>query len=124
MFKKSLILLFVAGLMLVGCIPASPYEGTWSRQALYVDGVLHPSDPATLTLGKETYSSASPTCATSGTISESDGTITMNMLESNCPGGIETLTVTYTYTIEINEEGEEVMTTVTDSIVEVYKRAE
>ena len=123
MFKKSLILLFVAGLMLVGCIPSSPHEGTWSRQALYVDGVLQHNAPATLTLNKETYSSASPTCATSGTISGGDGAMTMVMLQSNCPGGVQPpLTVNYTYTIEMNEEGEEVMTTVTGSVTEVYKR--
>ena len=88
-----------------------------------MDGVLQHSDPATLTLNKETYSSASPTCATSGTISGGDGTMVLTMLQSNCPGGVQPpLTVTYTYTIEVNDEGEEVMTTVTGPVTEVYKR--
>lgn len=136
---KKLFILLLIGLFLSGCgssssissLPeddmtdgeTSEWLGTWIRQATYTGGELVTTEPATLTLNPETYSSSTAACATSGLLIPDGEAITLTMTESNCPGNISLpFSVTYTYTIEENEEGEEIMTIVTGPVTEIYKR--
>ena len=142
-FAFSFALLISATLMFTGCVPGQTdeeelplatteeaeadgdYLGSWLRTATYVDGILQGQTPADLTFNANgTYSSYTDVCATSGTYEEAeDGTVTMVMLESGCPGNIPLpFTVTYTYMIEENEDEEEMMTMYTANIMETYVR--
>jgi len=101
------------------------FLGSWTRTATYIDGVLEHTTPADLTFNADqTYSSATDVCATSGTYEGvGDNTVVMIMSQSNCPGNIPLpFTVTYTYTIEENEDGDEVMTMNTANVTETYVR--
>ncbi|MBU0727209.1 hypothetical protein KKA95_00835 [Patescibacteria group bacterium] len=142
--KKITIALFLAMFVLLGChhettiddsmeseamveeIPSfTGFLGPWTRTATYVDGVLQGTTPASLNFYPDlTYDSATDVCATSGTYEEiSDGTVTMVMLVNGCPGNISLpFTITYTYSIEENEDGEEVMTMITGPVMETYVR--
>ena len=96
------------------------YGGTWLRTGTYIDGALEHTTPADLTFNSNgTYDSATDVCTTSGTYEEiEDGTITMVMTESNCPGGLP-LPYTLTYTYELNEDG---MTLYVENVMETYVR--
>jgi hypothetical protein len=101
------------------------YLGSWIRTATYVGGELMGQTPATLTFKEDgTYTSVSADCANSGTYTGSDGSVTMVMTANSCPGNIMLpFTVVYTYVIEKNEDGDEIMTiTTADIMVETYIR--
>jgi len=101
------------------------YLGPWLRTATYVGGELTGTTPATLTFNKDgTYTSVSADCANSGTYTDNgESSITMVMLQSGCPGGLQLpFTVVYTYTIEENEDGNEIMTINTANVMETYIR--
>jgi len=99
------------------------WMGTWTRTAVYTDGELVTTEPATLTLNKTTYSSSTAACTTSGSLEAGDGTITLIMTQDGCPDNLPLpFTVTYSYTIEENEDGDEIMTTVTGPVMETYVR--
>ncbi len=103
-----------------------PYLGSWMRTATYVGGELTGTTPATLTFNKDgTYTSVSADCANSGTYTDNGGSsVTMVMTKNSCPGNIMLpFTVVYTYVIEKNEKGDEIMTiTTADIMVETYIR--
>ncbi|MBN2096318.1 lipoprotein [Candidatus Peregrinibacteria bacterium] len=140
---KKILFLLIAVFILAGCspiLPASPSDplslegdmaeadtpewlGTWTRTAVYTDGELVTTEPATLTLNKDTYSSSTAACTTSGSLEAGDGTITLIMTQDGCPDNLSLpFTVTYTYTIEENEDGGETMTNVTGPVTETYVR--
>lgn len=101
------------------------YFGTWTRTGTYVNGVLQGADPATITFITDgTYHSESSVCATAGTYEEiEDGTIAMVMNQNSCPGDIELpFKITYTYTIETDEDDVVTMTTITGPVMETYIR--
>lgn len=101
------------------------YLGSWLRTATYVGGELMGQTPATLTFKEDgTYTSISADCANSGTYTGSGESVTMVMTANSCPGNIMLpFTVVYTYVIEENEDGDEIMTiTTADIMVETYIR--
>ena len=102
-------------------VQSADWPGTWTRIALY-SPAYSSNEPATLTLNADnTYSSSTAACATSGSLQAGKGTITLTMLQSSCPGGVQPpFAATYTYTIEEDADGKETMTTVTDVVTEVY----
>lgn len=98
--------------------------GTWTRISLR-SPAYSSNDPATLTLNQDSYTSATAACATSGSVKSADGTFTLIMLESSCPGGVQPpFTTTYSFTINEDEDGHETMTTVTSVVTEVYVRSD
>ena len=100
------------------------YLGSWNRTAVYLNGALENTAYAKLTFNADGTFNSLGSCATSGTYEAIDeGTITMVMTQTNCPGNIPLpLTVTYTYKIDENEDGEEGMTMYTGPSMETYVR--
>ena len=99
------------------------YEGVWLRTALYINGALEHQTPATLTLGRTSYTSVG-TCSVAGDVVEGgEDILTLTMNSTNCPGASAGGSVIYTYTMEFDKERDvEVMTTSTANIMETYDR--
>ncbi|MBU0578153.1 hypothetical protein KJ742_05655 [Patescibacteria group bacterium] len=142
---KLLLALVFTTLMFTGCVPGQTdeeemppvaimdeevdleegdYLGGWLRTATYIDGILEHTVASDLNFYDDgTYDSATDVCSTSGTYSAEGTAMTMIMLESNCPGGVQTpFTLDYNYTIEENEDGEEIMTFIVANVMETYVR--
>lgn len=96
------------------------WQGTWSRQAVYVNGSVENTTPATLVLKETTYTSTG-TCSVNGTVSVSGNTMTATISETDCPGGVGAGTVV-TYTFELLEAGQK-MTLTSGNTMEKYTRA-
>lgn len=100
------------------------YLGSWNRTAVYLSGELQNTAYAKLTFTPEGTFNSLGECASSGTYKAMDeGTITMVMTRTNCPGNIPLpLTVTYTYTIDENEDETSEMTMYNGPSMETFVR--
>ena len=100
------------------------YLGSWNRTAVYLSGELQNTEYAKLTFNPDGTFNSLGTCAASGTYEAIDeGTITMVMTQTDCPGNIPIpLTVTYTYTIDENEDGTGGMTMYNGPSMETFVR--
>jgi hypothetical protein len=91
---------------------------TWTRVELIVDGVPQSEQPATLTLQENSFVS-SGACITTGDLSIEEETYTMVMTQSNCPGVVLPLTLTYAYRFE--DDGQTLITE-TGNVIEIYRK--
>ncbi len=98
------------------------YLGAWLRQGTYVDGALMHQTPATLTMKKDSFVSTGM-CTNSGTVDAKGNTVTMVMVQSDCPGGLQLpYTVTYQYGVMKDENKDTIMVIVTGNVMEIYKK--
>ena len=96
------------------------HVGGWKRKALFVDGAPHAADPDTLFLGSDgRFTSTAPRCSAAGQYKTSEGVLTMNLLQTDCPGGIVQPVTVYTMTFS---EDTGTMTLVTGPVTEVFTR--
>lgn len=93
--------------------------GTWFRQGTYINGALAHTTPATMVLNKDSFYSTG-TCSTSGSLTYKDGTMTMKMTQSSCPGGLK-LPYTVTFNYHISDKGKR-MTLKVANVMEKYLR--
>ena len=100
------------------------FEGVWLRTATYANGQLQGQTPSTFTLNRNSYTSATSLCSSTGTIDYlGDNTFTISQKSTSCPNAPQTATYTATYTIVFDEERDvEVMTIVTGPVTETYDR--
>jgi hypothetical protein len=93
------------------------YEGTWSRQAIYSDGLLLDSEGATLVLNSGGFTSFNDICSNSGSVETREGVMVLTVTESDCPSIIGVGSVVTSYysvngdvlTLVNNEYGAEVI---------------
>ncbi len=99
------------------------YQGAWFRTGVYMDGELQNQSPAILTLNKTDYTSVG-TCSNAGQlIDNGDNSITLTLDSTDCPGVTAGGQVTYTYTIQYDQDRDvETMTTYTGPVTETYDR--
>ena len=80
------------------------YEGTWNRQASYANGELVSTNPATLILSKDTFSSSGGGCSNSGSLKVDGLFFVMNVKSSSCPSSVNVgTTITSTYSVSGNQ---------------------
>ena len=95
--------------LLTACNGTADYEGTWSRTGTYVNGAIVSTEPATLVINKNSYTSTNE-CEVTGALSVVEDQMTMTVETNTCPGPDIISEITQTYTVKIDEEGKEVMT--------------
>lgn len=106
------------------------YMGEWNRVTTYTDGMDMQTGTAVLTFADDgTFVSTTSVCTATGeyttTPGEKSDSMTMNYVQSNCPGPTVS-SMTYLYNVSINDANEEVLTLNASYeghvIMEIYKR--
>jgi hypothetical protein len=80
------------------------YVGSWSRQALLVDGVPQDGVPAVLELGADAYVSTT-SCTVSGRVETDGDAVTLTIDANDCPTGAA-IPNAYHSTYFVSEDGQ------------------
>jgi len=106
-----------------GLVYGEDFTGTWIRQKIFTQGARVPSQPATLVLTTDSFTSSTERCNVSGTLRVTGDNMIMKTRKTTCPNHMPQTVTKFTY--EVSDGGQKMTLRIVQAgieVKEVYRR--